>query len=111
MITYIELWKATSAWKNLSTEERGNYMNQLGPAIQELILKGVQIISWGLNDSTTSNRTDYDFFGVWSFPDETMARDFEKMVEGAGWYTYFDQVNASGTAQSPQEVIAKLIQL
>ena len=28
MKTYIELWKAKSSWKNLSIEERGNFMGQ-----------------------------------------------------------------------------------
>jgi len=33
------------------------------------------------------------------------------MVEGAGWYTYFDQVNAMGNASGPQEVIGKMIEI
>ena len=36
MKTYIELWKAKTAWLELSPEARGEYMNQLGPAIQSI---------------------------------------------------------------------------
>ncbi|WP_147201514.1 DUF6616 family protein [Segetibacter aerophilus] len=111
MKTYVELWKAKAAWNDLSKEERGNYMNALGPAIQQLLDNGVKIISWGVNDSSTYNRVDYDFFAVWTFPNDEATQSFEKMVEGAGWYNYFDQVNAKGDSSTPQEVIGKMIEL
>ena len=109
MITYIELWKAKDAWINLSTEERANYATALGPAIPSLLDNGVQIISWGRNDTATFSRADYDFFAVWSFPSVASAQDFEKMVEGAGWYNYFEQVNAMGNTTSANEVIGMMI--
>lgn len=111
MITYVELWKAKQAWTNLSKEERGNYMTALGPAIQQLMESGVQIVSWGKNEPATFSKADYDYFAVWTFPDMEAVQGFEKMVEGAGWYNYFDQVNAMGTASGPQEVIGMLINL
>ena len=111
MITYIELWKAKQAWLDLSKEERGNYMAALGPAIQQLVENGVQIVSWGTNENSTFNRGDYDYFGVWTFPNLEAAQNFEKLVHGAGWYNYFDQVNVMGNAGGPQEVIAKMIEL
>ena len=110
MKTYIELWKAKGAWLNLSKEERGNYMNGLGPAIQQLLDNGVQIISWGVNEDPTK-RVDYDFFAVWTFPNTESAKQFEQLVEQVGWHNYFDQVNAMGDASSPQDVIPKMINL
>lgn len=111
MITYIELWKAKQDWLDLSQEERGNYMTALGPAIQQLTENGVQILSWGKNEASTFARGDYDYFAVWSFPNQESAGQFEKMVEGAGWYNYFDQVNVMGNTDSPQAVIGQLIGL
>ena len=111
MITYIELWKAKQAWMDLSTEERGNYMAALGPAIQQLMENGVQIVSWGTNDASTFSKADYDYFAVWTFPNSEAARGFEKLVEGAGWYHYFDQINLMGNAGSPPDVIAEMIAL
>ncbi|QMU28851.1 DUF6616 family protein [Adhaeribacter radiodurans] len=111
MITYIELWKATPAWQNISQEERSNYINQLGPFIQNLLENGVQIISWGVNDQNTYQRIDYDFFAVWSFPDANSAQEFEEGVVGAGWYTYFEQINARGLTQTPPDVLSKMIAL
>lgn len=109
MITYIELWKSKPTWIGLSADERGNYLNALGPAIQQLLESGVQIISWGKNETATFNKADYDYFAVWSFPDADSAKNFEQMVEGAGWYNYFDQVNAMGSATSPQDVMGQMI--
>ncbi|MCW3081219.1 DUF6616 family protein [Segetibacter sp.] len=111
MKMYLELWRAKAAWKDLSKEERGNYMNLLGPAIQQLLDNDVKIISWGVNDSSTFNRADYDFFAVWTFPNDEAAQSFEKMVDGAGWYNYFEQVNAKGDSSTPQEVIGKMIDM
>ncbi|CAN5270336.1 hypothetical protein BH11BAC5_BH11BAC5_28380 [soil metagenome] len=109
MITYIELWKSKPTWQNMSAEERGNYITALGPAIQQLMDAGVQIVSWGKNESSTFSKVDYDYFAVWTFPNIEMAQQFEKMVEGAGWYNYFDQVNAMGNATSPQEIMGDMI--
>lgn len=111
MITYIELWKSKQSWKDLSKEERGNYLTALGPAIQQLMESGVQIVSWGNNLAETFSKAAYDYFAVWSFPNVETAQNFEKMVEGAGWYNYFDQVNAMGNATSPQEVMGAMIDM
>lgn len=111
MITYIELWKAKQSWIDLPAEERASYMNAMGPAIQQLLQSGVQIVSWGTNDDNTFSRLDYDYFAVWTFPNEEVAGRFEKMVEGSGWYNYFDQVNVMGTAAMPQDVIGSIISL
>jgi hypothetical protein len=111
MITYIEFWSAKQAWLDLSKEDRANYMTALGPAIQQLMESGVQIVSWGYNEPSTFKRAGYDFFGVWTFPTTESAQAFEKMVEGAGWYHYFEQVNAMGNAAGPQEVIGMMIEM
>ncbi len=110
MITYIELWKAKQAWTDLPKEEKINYTSALGPAIQQLLENGVQIVSWGCNEPSTFNKIDYDYFAVWTFPDMAAAQQFEQLVASVGWYNYFDQVNAMGTATGPQEVIGKMLE-
>lgn len=109
MITYIELWKSKQAWNDMSKEEKGNYLEALGPAIQHMMESGVQIVSWGKNEASTYSKADYDYFAVWTFPNAESVKEFEQTVEGAGWYNYFDQVNAMGTATTPQEVMADMI--
>lgn len=109
MITYIELWKSKQTWKDLSADEKGNYLAALGPAIQQLMEAGVQIVSWGKNEAGTFNRAAYDYFAVWTFPNAETATQFEQMVDGAGWYNYFDQVNAMGPISTPQDVMGDMI--
>lgn len=111
MKCYLELWNAKEAWTNLSKEDRANYLGQLGPHIESLVNNGVEIVNWGTNDSSTANRAAYDFFAIWKFPTQQSVSDFEALVEGAGWYDYFEQVNVSGEATSPEEVLGKLIDL
>jgi len=111
MKNYIELWKAKDSWKSLSREERGNYLSLLGPHIQNFIENGVEIVSWGVNEDITFQRVEYDFFAIWNIPNSKIVEEFEKLVEEAGWYNYFEQVNACGTATSPDEVLGKLIEM
>ncbi|MEO1450856.1 MAG: DUF6616 family protein [Bacteroidota bacterium] len=111
MIYFIELWNAKPEWLALSTEERAAYMGQIGPHIQGLIEKGTQVLTWSANNPATDRRSPYDYFAVWSFPDQTVANEFQALVQAAGWYNYFEQVNAMGQADSAEGIIGKLIQL
>ena len=81
----------------------------MGPAIQHLMEAVVQIVSWGKNGAGTFNRAEYDYFAVWTFPNAETATQFEQMVDGAGWYNYFEQVNAMGPISTPQDVTGDMI--
>ena len=86
-------------------------MAQVGGHIQGLLDQGVQVLTWSDNDQDTSERANYDFFAIWTFPNQEMADGFQQLVTGAGWYTYFEQVNIKGEANTAQEIIGKLVQL
>jgi hypothetical protein len=106
---YFEAWKARQTWLDMGQEARGAYMAQLGPAIQQLGEQGAEIITWGVNDAETFNRLDQEFFAIWKFPTEELANQFEELVNGAGWYNYFHQVNIKGSPATPTDIIGKLI--
>jgi hypothetical protein len=108
---YVEAWSAKQAWLDLSAEERGAYMGQVGPVIQQLMEQGVEIVSWSDNDTDTVERLGHDFFAVWKFPTDELAKSFEALVTGAGWYNYFTQVNLKGNAGGPEEIIGKMINM
>ncbi len=108
---YVEVWSAKQAWRDLSIEERGAYMGQVGPAVQQLMEQGVEIVTWSDNDVDTVERLGYDFFAVWKFPTDELAKSFEALVTGAGWYNYFDQVNLKGNPAGPADIIEKLINI
>ncbi|MCK5207174.1 MAG: hypothetical protein KAI29_13115 [Cyclobacteriaceae bacterium] len=111
MKIFIELWKAKDAWKNLSMSERQDYVAQIGPVMEDLVAKGVIIEAWGINEDKTPYVSDYDFFAVTKLPSQELLDEFEAIVEGAGWYNYFEQVNVSGSAMTPEEVIGKMLAL
>lgn len=111
MIYFVELWNAKPEWLALSVEERGNYMAQIGPHIQDLLDKGTKVLTWSDNDESTDYRGNYDYFAIWSFPNQETANGFQELVAGAGWYNYFEQVNAMGAASSVENIIGKLVQL
>lgn len=91
--------------------DRQAYAAQLGPVIQDFVDKGAVLEAWGMNKDETQYRADYDFFAVTKFPSEALLKEFQAIVESAGWYAYFDQVNLSGSLMSPQEVVGKIIEL
>jgi len=111
MKCFIELWSAKDSWKQMSKEERGNYLGQIGPALQDLMQKGVEIVSWGENNIKTTHRAGYDFFAVWKFPTVEIQNEFEAMVEAAGWYNYFKQENVSGESTTPDAIISKMVEM
>jgi hypothetical protein len=111
MKIFIEFWKAKEAWHQLSKEERSSYVAQIGPVMEDLISKGVIIDAWGVNDDRSSHKADYDFFAVTKLPTQELLEHFQAVVEGAGWYNYFEQINMTGENLGPEQVIGKMIEL
>ena len=110
MKCYIELWNTKEAWNNLSKQEKADFLSQQGPTIQNLMEKGVEVVNWGINDSSTAHRANYDFFAIWNFPNQEVVKEFEDILEAAGWYNYFEQVNISGEPTSPDVIMGKLME-
>lgn len=111
MKVFIEFWKAKEAWKQLSKEERGAYVTKTGPVIQDLVAKGVTIDAWGMNDNTSPYRAKYDFYAVTKLPTQELLDSFQDVIEGAGWYDYFEQINMSGEDLGVEAVIGKMIDM
>jgi hypothetical protein len=44
-------------------------------------------------------------------PDEKAVKLFEDTVEQAGWYNYFEQVNAGGKLSTPDDIIGQIMKL
>ncbi len=111
MKIFIEFWKAKDAWHQLTKDERIAYMGQIGPAMEDLVSKGVTIDSWGLNTDTSPFKADYDFYAITKLPSQELLDGFQSTVEGAGWYNYFEQINVSGDDIGVEAVIGKMIEL
>ena len=86
-------------------------MAQIGPVMKDLVSKGVVIDAWGINEDSSPYRADYDFFAVTKLPTQELLDSFQSIVEGAGWYDYFEQINMSGEDIGAEQVIGKMIEL
>ncbi len=111
MIYFVEQWNAKPTWKALPTKEKQQYVTAVMEATQGLISKGIETITWSENTTSNHKKADYDYFAIWSIPNESLADEFLEAVEGAGWYNYFDQTNILGGNNSAPEILNKLVQL
>jgi len=111
MKIFIEFWKAKDAWHQLSKEERVSYVSQIGPVMEDLVSKGVVVDAWGVNDDSSPHKANYDFFAITKLPSQELLENFQAIVEGAGWYNYFEQINMTGEDMGAEKVIGKMIDL
>lgn len=110
MHIFVELWNVRQAWLDLPQADRVAYVEGVGGAMGELAEAGIECICWSHVDDA-DYPSGHKFMAVWKMPDQSAVELFEKTVEGAGWYNYFEQVNARGALQTPQEVLGDLIGL
>lgn len=110
MITFIELWKANSNWIQTSSTDRAEYLSKMQPSIPAFLDKGANIIAWGRNNRIDDYKAKYDYFAIWTFPDEDLVLQFKTLLQDANWYHYFDQINVCGRIQSPDEIIKCMIE-
>jgi len=111
MIYIVELWSPTKKWLSLTQEARAEYVQNVGAAIGGLVEQGVEVITWSVNDKDIDNRGNFDYFAIWSFPNQEVANIFQKTVSGAGWYDYFDQINVGGKQESAENGLKVLVGL
>ncbi len=109
MITFIELWSANKNWKALDKAAREEYLSKMKPTIPTFLEQGAQIIAWGHNDKINDHRGSYDYYAVWTFPNEELINEFKSLLQQAKWYHYFDQINVCGEAHSPDPIIGHMI--
>jgi hypothetical protein len=109
MRIYVEQWKATPAWAELDAEQRGTFMQKVGPDLQGVLDKGAQLLALGPADPATTHHGGTEYVAVWSFPSRELVEEFERGTEEAGWYDYFEQVNLGGEAVPFESLVEKLI--
>lgn len=110
MHTFIELWNPTDRWRELSAEERKAFMEGVGQGMEQLSAAGVETLGWGSMDGGIDAPAPYRYFAIWRAPDAHGIEVMQAAVAESGWYDLFEQVNAGGALQTPDEVIADLIQ-
>ncbi len=111
MYLYVELWKARPKWLELTAEQRGEYFEGVGSAIESLLEGGTELVGFALNDSDTPHRAGYRYIAVWKMADLDQVKALENSVESAGWHEYFKQENARGQIISPPDALEDMATL
>lgn len=105
---YIETFTPKPAWLELSKEERAVYMERIALSSQPLGEQGGELLLMSENDSDTVQGLKHQFFVIWKFPTDELAKAFETLGLDEGWYNYFDQFNLKG---GDVDITEKLVNL
>jgi len=111
MQLYVELWNAKQPWLDLSPEERQTYFDMVGEEIGKLTDAGIDLVGFAINGENTSNRSNHRYLAVWKMPTTDHVKMLEDSVSQAGWYKYFDQVNAGGELIPPPAALDDMINM
>jgi haloalkane dehalogenase len=106
---FVEMFKYNDNWAGSTPEFRAEYIGQVQEVLSAngpVVGLGIEIITYSFNESTAARRAPYDFFCVYRVPSEEVVRQLESMIEGSGWYEYFDQVNLGGATREPATALS-----
>jgi hypothetical protein len=104
----IELYTPNSTWKGLSSDERTQYLNNVGAAMGQLTEQGVKALTLTQIDAQIDQSSEHQFLGVWYFPNQEARDALLAGIKASGWYDYFDHVNAAGKEGSFSEHLEAL---
>lgn len=71
----------------------------------------IEMLGFAVNDEETSHRSDHRYVAVWKMPSKEQVKMLEDSVSQAGWYNYFEQVNARGKLIPPPAALEDMIRL
>lgn len=109
MRIYVEQWRPGPAWLELDAEQRTTFVKTVGPDLQEVLDRGAELVALGPADPGTAYSGEPQYFAVWRFPDLDLVQLFERRIEGAGWYEYFDQTNLGGEIVDLDVLLEQLV--
>ena len=75
-----------------------------------LIGDGAELLACAVNDNTGSERIDYRYMAVWRVPNKAFSDRLEAAAKAAGFLDYFEQVNFSGSAITPDALNSDMLQ-
>jgi len=107
-LIFIELFNYRPTWNELPRADRQAFTQGVLQAVTAQCSDGVEVLGWGFNDLATDRRAPYDFYCVYRVPSATYQRQFEREIENAGWYKFFEQINVTGAPRTPAELLEAL---
>lgn len=108
MYTVIEKWTAKQAFVEASTPEREALFARVGASMPQLEAAGVTCLGWGTTLSAPQS-TSHEWIAVWQMESKAAVDEFFGAVADAGWYEYFEQVNALTELVPVPEALGRLM--
>lgn len=108
------LWHPNDRWAALGEREQADYLRSLDGPIGAARSAGIIVLGWSRVDDSLPLSPAGAFVGVFGVRDEAQAVVFERAVEQARWYEYFDSTNISVELEGanegePHRIYAKLL--
>jgi len=110
------VWQPNAAWEALSDGAKMDYLKTLDDYINGGRAGGMVVLGWSPIDRTLPKAPKEGFVGVFGVGSAEQVHEFEKMVEAADWYKYFDSTNISvglegSTEDQPHKIYARMLGL
>lgn len=108
------VWHPNAAWEALDDAGKLRYLKTLDDYINGGRAAGAVVLGWSKIDQTLPKAPKEGFIGVFGVSSLEQVHEFEKMVEEAEWYRYFDSTNISinldgSTEAEPHKIYAGLL--
>lgn len=108
MYYYIEEWKPNREWLGMTPEDRGKFLFEHSPVIQNLINNGAELVGYCINHNGHHYKTDR-FLRIWRLPHKDFVRRIEETLKEAGWNSFFEPGDSRGEVLTPQVAIPYLV--
>lgn len=108
------VWHPNARWEALGQAEKRAYLKSLDAYINSGRAAGAIVIGWSKIDRTLPKAPKEGFIGVFGLSSADQVHEFEKVVQEAEWYRYFDSTNISidpvgATEPEPHKIYAQLL--
>lgn len=108
------VWHPNASWDALNESEKLAYLKSLDDYISAGRAGGAVVLGWSRIDQALPRAPAEGFIGVFGLDSAAQIHDFEKVVEEANWYKYFDSTNIAislegATAAEPHRIYASLL--
>lgn len=110
MYFFVKMWTPKPAWFALEGSERASFIDHAKSSMRLLESKGIENISWfKIDQRVTQYDSGHAFCTLYRMQTQDAVTLLHKAMMELGWYTYFEQINATGETASQEEVMAALV--
>lgn len=108
------IWHPNARWDALSPERKAIYLRSLDDYINQGRAAGAIVLGWSKIDQSLPRAAKEGYIGIFGVSSAAQVHEFEKVVQAANWYEYFDSTNISiapegATEPEPHKIYAKLL--